>query len=303
MRLLIFVLILILSGIFSCSKKQTVNFAQYQQEIRQWRQERLHRLTRKDGWLSLAGLFWLHEGENTFGFGKGNDIRFPGKEGPARLGSITLQAGSIRLHVAPKVTVYVADKVVRDTVLHSDADGRPTVMRFASYLWYVIKRGERYAIRLKNTKNPAIKNFKGIAYFPIDLRWRIPAKFVAYHPAKPVSIPTVLGTTVQDKAPGYVQFKIKGRIFRLDVFAESASDTLSTIFADETNGKETYGAGRFLEIDPPDAKGMTVIDFNKAYNPPCAFTEFATCPMPPKENILAIRITAGEKYSGQGHHH
>ncbi len=298
MRYLSVLIVFVLGLLFSCNRKAQVDYAQYKQQILQWRQHRLQRLTRPDGWLSLAGLFWLHEGNNTFGFGKQNDIQFPGEKSPGRLGTIILQNGQIRLETAPGAKIRINDKSVKTAELHSDADGKPTIMSYKSYLWYVIKRGDRYAIRLKNTENPAIKNFKGIAYFPIDLKWRIRAKFVPYKPVKKVPIPTEIGTVEMQNTPGYLEFKVDGKVLHLNFYAENPSDTLWTIFADETSGRETYGAGRFLEVPPPDRTGMTVIDFNKAYNPPCAFTDFATCPMAPKENFLPIRVTAGEKYGG-----
>ncbi len=296
MRSLFFLLVFLFGLLASYTQKKNTDYNRYQTRIEHWRQQRVQRLKRPDGWLSLVGLFWLHEGQNTFGFGRNNDIQFPGKKRPKRLGSIIWSNDSLYLVTGAKADIRIQQKPVKKAFLHSDATGKPTVMTYGPYLWYIIKRGDRYAIRLKNRQNPAINNFKGISYFPISLKWRIAAKFVPYNPPKKIAIPTEIGTIEQEKAPGYLEFKAKGKTLHLNVFGEKPSDTLWTIFTDETSGRETYGAGRFLEIAPPNQNGMTVIDFNKAYNPPCAFTEFATCPMAPKENFLPIRVTAGEKY-------
>ncbi|MCX8009993.1 MAG: DUF1684 domain-containing protein, partial [Ignavibacteria bacterium] len=153
--------------------------------------------------------------------------------------------------------------------------------------------------RLRDLEAPLVKNFKGIETYPIDKNWKIESQFIPYTSPKPIQIPTVIGTIEEDTARGYLAFQIDGEEFRLDPTSEG--EKLFVIFADETNGKETYGAGRFLYVDKPDSTGKTYIDFNKSYNPPCAFTKYATCPLPPKQNRLKIKITAGEKNFEGGH--
>jgi hypothetical protein len=161
--------------------------------------------------------------------------------------------------------------------------------------WHIIKRGDRFALRLKDSGSKALKEFKGLEYFPVDPSWRINARFVPYDPPKQLYIATVIGTIDTMTAPGYLSFRAGRKTCRLDPVHEAGDSSLFVIFADGTSGVETYGGGRFMDVALPDEYGHTVIDFNKAYNPPCAFTEFATCPLPPDQNKLPVRVAAGEK--------
>ncbi len=287
-------LILALLLMNGCQKNSARQIEQYKKEIEQWHQERIKRLTDKESWLSLAGLYWLKEGENTFGFGEGNDIVFPDGKEPLRLGSFFLKNGKVRVKLNPKAGVLIDSMSVLEAELKNDLQGKPTRMERGRFLWYVIKRGERYGIRLKDRQNPRIKNFKGIKRFPVRLKWRVKAKFIPYDSMITVSVPTILGTDAPSKSPGELRFSIDGQTFTLQALGDAYDEPFFIIFADETNGEQTYGAGRFLYVDPPDENGETYIDFNKAYNPPCAFTEFATCPLPPAQNRLPIKVTAGE---------
>ncbi len=284
-------------------KSSALNKTEYKRQIDEWHKKRIARLTAEDSWLSLAGLFWLKSGENSFGFGQGNDIQFSDKEKPITIGWFYLNDSTVKVRVKEGVQVLVDGKPIREMVLKSDVSGKPTVMSMGSLMWYVIERDGRYGIRLKDKNNPAIKDFKGIKRFPVDLKWRIKAKFEPYQPPKNIPIPTVLGTTTSSTCPGALVFELNGKTFRLDVLADSPKDPLFVIFGDKTNGEETYVTGRFLVVDPPDENGETFIDFNKAYNPPCAFTEYATCPLPPPQNRLPVAVKAGEKaYEGGTHH-
>ncbi len=295
MRLQIVLMFLMLNlwGV-ACQKNSSVAVKKYKEQIEQWHRERIKRLTAPEGWLSLAGLYWLKEGENTFGFGSGNDIVFPDGNKKLRLGSFFLNQGKVHVKLNPEARVLVDSMNVLEADLRTDAEGKPTRLERGRFLWYVIKRGERYGIRLKDRQNPGIKNFKGIKRFPVRLKWRVKAKFIPYDSMITVSVPTILGTAAPSKSPGELRFSIDGQTFTLQALGDAYDDPFFIIFADETNGEETYGAGRFLYVDPPDENGETYIDFNKAYNPPCAFTEFATCPLPPAQNRLPIKITAGE---------
>jgi uncharacterized protein (DUF1684 family) len=179
-----------------------------------------------------------------------------------------------------------------------DAKGKESIMDWKQFSWVVIKREDKVGIRFRNFKAKTLVNFKGIDRFPIQSKWHIKAKLV--QPAQDfLMITNVLGQTVSSKNAGKLLFEIKGKSFSLDVIDENGS-TLFIVFADQTSGKTTYGAGRFIDIPKPDKDGNTEIDFNNAYNPPCAFTAFATCPLPPKQNRLPISIEAGEK--NYGHH-
>ena len=295
-------LFLIFWFLIACPKNEHA-LENYKAQIEHWQQKRLARLKSAEGWLSLAGLFWLKEGENTFGFGPGHDIQFPDGESNLRLGSFILQQGKVKVRLNPEARVLVDSARLLESDLRNDLQGKPTLMERGRYLWYVIKRGDRFGIRLKDRQSPNIAKLKNIPCFPVAPVWRVKAQFVPYDSIKTVPVPTVLGTNAPSKSPGELRFTINGQTFRLQALAESPNEPFFIIFSDETNGQETYGAGRFIYIDPTDTNGQTYIDFNKAYNPPCVFTEFATCPLPPPQNHLPIRVTAGEKLpEGFGEH-
>ena len=292
-----FILFIILLS--SCTQKQD---EQYVSNIKEWQRQRIESLTDPESWLSLSGLFWLREGENSFGAAKNNQIVFPGNNLPAQIGITILKADSVYTKIRPDVKVFCDNKPVSFIKMIPDVEKNKTVLRLASLSWFIIKRGDKYAIRLRDSENPAIKNFKGIQTFPIDKKWRVKARMEFYDPPKKVEIPTVLGTIVEEESPGALLFEINGKNYRLDPLGKKSDKQLFIIFSDETSGWETYGGGRFLEVDNVDSNGITYIDFNKAYNPPCAFSDYATCPLPPQQNKLKLRIEAGEKkYSGHSH--
>lgn len=274
----------------------------YLKEIEKWRNERLEEINGETGWNTLVGLFWLREGKNRFGSDPSNDIVLPRTSAPKLAGTFLLDNGTVRLTTKPEIGITTGGDRVRDLVLRSDAEGLPTPLKLGSLTMFVIKRGEKFGLRVKDKLHSARANFKGLTYFPIDINWRVQGKLEAYVPPKVVPIVNVLGMIDNMTSPGALVFEIKGKSYRLDPVLEKGSKQLFVIFADQTSGKETYGAGRYVYVDPPDADGKVTIDFNKAYNPPCAFTKFATCPLPPRQNRLAIRIDAGEKrYAGPGH--
>lgn len=288
---LFFTVILLFTG---CRQKQN-----YVAEINEWHQQREARLKKPTGWLSLAGLFWLEEGENSFGADKSNNLVFPEKA-PAFCGSFFLREGKVKVVLNPDAGITIDGKVQREVTLRSDVDGNPNLLQFGSLSWYVIKRGDRFLIRLKDAENPAIAEFKGIERFPVDKKWRIKARLEPYDPPKKLQIGNVLGQVSESDCPGALVFDIDGKEYRLDPEGKPGDKSYFLIFTDETSGRETYGAGRFLSIEAPGADGITYIDFNKAYNPPCVFSPFATCPLPPKQNHVPLAITAGEKT--YGHH-
>jgi len=173
--------------------------------------------------------------------------------------------------------------------------GRPPTVHLGSLQWFVIERADRIGIRLRDTENPAIAAFDGIEMFPIDVGWRIPARFDRYDPPKMIRIPNIIGTVSVQPSPGAVVFDVDGEELRIDVTGDPYGERFSIVFGDRTNADETYGGGRFLTVNAPDDRDRMFIDFNRATNPPCAFTEFATCPLPPRQNQLPVRIEAGEK--------
>jgi hypothetical protein len=271
--------------------------AAYRADVEAWRAERLTRVRAADGWLSVVGLFWLEEGENTVGSAQGSRVLLPAPA-PPRLGSIDLAKGEATLRGAADADVTADDKPVAGPVpLASDADDGPTMLRRGSILFYLIRRGDRIGVRVKDSQSEARRTFRGLDYFPIDPGWRIEARFEPYDPPKAISVPNVLGQNNAEASPGAVVFDHGGKTYRLDPVLERGETDYFVIFGDRTNGTDTYGAGRFLYVKPP-VDGKTVIDFNKAYNPPCVFTEFATCPLPPPQNKLPIRVEAGEKEYG-----
>jgi uncharacterized protein (DUF1684 family) len=274
----------------------------YLKEIEKWRNERLEEINGETGWNTLVGLFWLHEGKNRFGSDPSNDIVLPRSRAPKLAGSLHLDNGAVRLTTNLEVGITSEGSRVSDLVLRSDADGLPTPLKLGSRTMFVIKRGEKFGLRVKDKLHPARANFHGLTYFPVDTNWRVEGKLQAYVPPKVIPIVNVLGMVDNMTSPGVLVFEVKGKEYRLDPVLEKGSKQWFVIFADQTSAKETYGAGRYLYVDPPDADGKIIIDFNKAYNPPCAFTKFATCPLPPRQNRLATRIDAGEKkYAGSGH--
>jgi uncharacterized protein len=272
----------------------------YAQEIASERQQHLEHLKSDDGWLNLAGLYWLKEGKNTFGSDSSNRIVFPGKA-PSFMGYFTFHDGRVTVHVAPKVTVTLNGKAVHDTVMVPDTDSTTTTLKNGSLVWYAIKRGPLTGIRLRDLDSPNIHLVDSIPGYPADTSWRITARFIPFTAPMNVEIPTIVGTPQEGTSPGILYFKYEGKQYSLQPLG--TPDNLFVVFADQTSGKETYGSGRFLSIEGPVADGKYIIDFNKAYNPPCAFTPYATCPIPMATNILPFAVTAGEKTDPGWHGH
>jgi uncharacterized protein (DUF1684 family) len=267
--------------------------AGYLKTIKEWQQKRLEGLKAKDNWLSLAGLFWLRDGQNTFGGDPGNDLVITDVKAPSRIGSFFLENGQVRFKAAAGEMVFHGEKAVFDIKLKSDVEQGVTILNAGPLSWFVIKRGDRLGIRLRDSGHPRIDKLREIATFPVDTKWRVEAVLEHFEKPRKIKVPTVLGTENDSPSPGVLIFKIAGKEYRLTPLGGSGK--LFLIFGDETNALETYGGGRFLSVNKPDENGRTVIDFNMAENPPCAFSPFATCPLPPKMNRLPIKVTAGEK--------
>lgn len=266
--------------------------------IKDWQTKRVDGLKNRSIWLKLAGLYWLDEGENTFGSDKENKIVFPEKAA-SKMGSIFREENKLTLKVAEGIEITVDSNAVKEMDLISDGDGEPTFMRYGALNWYIIKRGEdRFGIRLIDDEHPALKEFKGIPTFPVNEDWKFAARWEAYNPVKIIEIPSVIGTVSKDTCYGAILFTVDGQEQRLE--APGNGENLFVIFADRTSGEETYGAGRFLSAKRNLETGEVELDFNKAYNPPCAFSKYATCPLPPEQNRLKIKVTAGERF--EGHH-
>jgi uncharacterized protein (DUF1684 family) len=274
--------------------------ADYTRQIENWRAQRVERLKAPGGWLSLIGLHWLKEGKNTVGSAKDNDIVLA--KGPAKLGAITLAGGKARIELDAKSGATIDGKAVKSANLLDDSSEKPTTIAFGSASFYLIDRNGKKGLRVKDTEAKTRTGFAGIENYPIDPGWRIEAKWTPFKPARSLDVPNVLGAVDKMTVPGKAVFTRGGKTYELLPVLETAdAKELWFIFADRTSGKETYGSGRFLYSDLPGKDGKVVIDFNKAYSPPCAFTPHATCPLAPPENRLDLAVTAGEKKQRGGH--
>jgi uncharacterized protein (DUF1684 family) len=269
----------------------------YKESIEKWRQEREDRLKADDGWLTVAGLFWLHDGDNSCGSDKKADIPLPAGRAPAKVGVFTFHNGKASFHPVPELAIRINGKPALATVdLKSDAEGAPDILSFSDFSMLIIKRGQKYAVRLKDIHSQMRRDFHGLKWYPAKENYRVVAKFTPHEGPRSIPIPNILGQTENEPSPGYATFRLKDREYRLDPVLEN--NQLFFIFRDLTAGKTTYGAGRFLYAEMPK-EGKVVLDFNKAYNPPCAFTPYATCPLPPPQNRLNLAIEAGELKYGE----
>ncbi|MCB1034912.1 MAG: DUF1684 domain-containing protein, partial [Acidobacteria bacterium] len=272
---------------------------EYAADVDAWHARRVENLRSKTGWLTLIGLFWLQEGDNTFGSAGDNTLAFPEKA-PARAGTLRLEAGKVTVTAAPEAPLLHDGEPVDVLELASDAGGEPTILDLGSLRFYVIDREGRLGIRLKDSESATLESFAGIDRFPVEPAWRFEARWEAYDPPQTVFTPNVLGSAFEEECPGALVLTINGEEHRLEP-TSAGEGNLFLVFGDATNGDSTYGGGRFLELGPP-ANGKVLVDFNRAYNPPCVFTPYATCPLPRRENRLPVEIPAGEKMWGEGHH-
>jgi uncharacterized protein len=269
--------------------------------ITEWREQRVKSLRSETGWLTLAGLYWLKPGNNTFGRATDNALVLNHPALPDHVGAFVLANASVSFTSTAANTVLHDGQPVSHINLATDATDKPTILSVGSLRFYAIERAGNFGVRVRDTQSPVRTQFKGINYFPIDASWRMQARFEPYEPVKKIPIVNILGMTETMEAPGALVFTRNGQTWRLDALLESPTDDeLMVMFTDSTTGHASYGAGRYLSIARPKNSAATTLwlDFNRAYNPPCAFTEFATCPLPPKQNRLSLPISAGEmKYT------
>jgi len=273
----------------------------YFEDLKQWDAARIAALKDPNGWLNLEGLFWLKKGVNSFGSASTNDLIYDNAAFPKHLGDFIYEDGKVfwKDGITEKARIVTGDLVQnpRTFDLLTEKEGTYNIY-WKDFVWIVIQREDKVGVRFRNLKAKTLLEFKGIERFYVDAKWRIKAKVISQN-QNPLMIMNVLGQNTAQKHGGQLVFEIDGTTYRLDAIDEGGK-RLFVAFADATSGKTTYGSGRFIELERPDAEGFTYIDFNKAYNPPCAFTEFATCPLPPPQNRLTIAIPAGEKK--YGHH-
>jgi hypothetical protein len=272
----------------------------YRAEVEAWRSQREADLRGEGGWLSVAGLFWLKEGPNRFGSAKENAVVLPAGSAPPVAGTLELRGGKVTARIEPGVEVTTEGKPVSVLELRPDTTAAPDVLKVGRLTLHVIVRGDRVGVRLKDPEAPTRRQFTGLRWFPVKDEYRVSGRFVAHPGPLTIAVPNILGQVIEMPSPGYVTFTLQDRELRLDpVLEEPDAKELFFIFRDETAGHESYPAGRFLYTALP-RDGAVMLDFNKAYSPPCAFTAFATCPLPPKQNRLPVRVEAGEMYTG--HH-
>ena len=274
----------------------------WQSELTTWRAQRAAKLQAPEGWLSLIGLDWLREGDNSFGSDADNRIQIAAQT-PAHIGVVRLEKGALRLLPPaggfPK-GLLVDGHAAREQALVSDDSEQPSKLTIGTLTIILIHRDDRFALRIKDPQAPTRVAFHGLRWYPPNAAYRIRARWIPYNPPKVLDIPTVLGTTTHLPAPGAVEFTIGGQTLRLEpVLEEPKSTELFFIMRDATSKTSTYGAGRFLYTSLPDhgvaEPGEVWLDFNRLVNPPCAFTAYATCPLPPPQNRLSIEIPAGER--------
>jgi uncharacterized protein (DUF1684 family) len=266
----------------------------YTKSIEDWRAARVTRLTKPDGWLSLIGRHLLAPGVNSVGTAEDNSIKLAA--GPPYLATVMLGADRrVTLLPAPAARLEVDGVAAQDRIELKYEGAQPTSVTFGTASFYVMKRGENLYLRVRDRLAPTLERFAGLEYFPIDPAWRIEAAWVPFEPAKQVNITNMIGVTEPAPVPGKAVFTWQGKTVELLPIDEGGGD-LFFVLTDLTAGEETYEASRFLYAPKPKAGEKTVVlDFNRMQNPPCAFTAFATCPLPPKENRMPFRVTAGEK--------
>lgn len=280
----------------ACSSEQNQTDKEFAQEVNEWHQKRISNLTGPEDWLKLAGLYQLNDdGTYSFGADSANDFVFPPKAA-SKIGTISLQDTTVTVRINDEVVVTQGeDTVSQVTMIPGDARSG-TVLKHGSLVWYLIKRRGNYYIRLADEEHPNLAAFEGIERFPIDQQWKVKAVFKPFNKPRLITVPDVLDKGMPDTLYGMLEFTIDGETYSLAPLNHpEKDDKFFIIFGDQTNGETTYGGGRYLYIPTPDENNTTYIDFNKSYNPPCVFTKYATCPLPPAQNKLPIAIPAGEK--------
>lgn len=265
----------------------------YQNEINAWYQTRSKSLTAENGWLNLAGLYWLEEGKNSFGSDEHEKIKFPPGTIPGEAGYFELKNGIVTQYTSNGITILVNGQATKKAIIFDTISRTAPVCAYENLRWIIIRRGSKTGLRLRDLKSKSVSTFRGIEHYPADTNWIVTATLRTTTGLNSIAITNVLGQVNAEKSPGKLYFSISGREYALDALEEG--NNLFIIFADATSGETTYPSGRFLLAEKTSNGGKTTLDFNKAYNPPCAFSDYATCPLPPKQNILPIAVTAGEK--------
>lgn len=278
-------------GITACSS-DSMSVEEHEQYIVEWHENRLERLQQRQGWLSLAGMEWLDEGEHTFGSDRSNDVIFPPGDMPRFAGNITRNGEKVHLNPSGEADILYNNQAFDGGEVYNPDDGAK-MLTVGSVDFLIIQRSELIGVRIYDLNSPYRVGFTGVDLKPIDMKWRVSARFVENEDDTRIAVSNVLGQTNNLRTPGTLFFELDGQEYNLDVLP--ASDSFFVIVGDESNRSSTYGGGRYLYTDLPDENGNVIMDFNKLYNPPCAFTPYSTCNLPPPQNRLDVYIDAGEK--------
>ena len=295
----ILVAVLILAA---CGGSEKPDVADHEVQVRAWQADRLAGLTAERGWLTLIGLYWLEPGENRVGTAEGDAVRFDAGFAPGELASLFLEerdgSYSVRLVPKPDSGLLLNGSPAMEKTLATDADPDPDILSVGDLEFFVIRREDRFGVRAKHPQARTALEFTGLEYYPINPEWRIEARFFPYDEPKTILVPSVIGTSSESLVPGEIRFEVAGETHTLLPLSGGPDDPeWFYVFRDGTSGHGTYPSGRFL-VTAAAADGKVILDFNQAYNPPCAFTPYATCPLPPRENWLTAKIEAGEKDYG-----
>jgi len=292
---------LLTSNLASCNESgATFDEAAHTREVLDWRQWRIEQLKLPSGYLNQIGLYWTEPGSYSFGSAASNDIVFGG-DAAAQIGVFTVDESGVSMTVLMDVDVRSKGEFIEEMSIPADTTGQEVMVTHRALAWTVVERVGRYGIRLRDFEHPFVESFGPLPYFEIDHSLRVKAKLRRYDEPRIANVGTVIdGLGYHPESPGLVEFEIDGESHTLEAYA--SGERLFHVFGDQTNRDDTYGAGRFLYSTVPGEDGMTVLDFNKSYSPPCAFNDFSTCPVASPRNRLPIRIEAGEKYDPALHY-
>jgi len=273
-------------------REEEIDQVAYAQEMNEWLKSRFNTLNAPDGWLSLVGLEWMEEGENTFGGSVENNLKIAGENVPDQLGKLVLEGNQVRIFPLSDSLMTIDGDSIEDGQVIWEKGEKTSIVELGNISFLVIERQGKVGIRVRDSKSKTLRAFQGTDFFPTDPTWRKIATFKPYEGGKELKVQNIIGTVETQISPGFLEFSHDGSQYQLDVIIED--DQYFMIFGDLTNGEETYGAGRYMYTTFPDENNKVVLDFNKSYSPPCVFTEFATCPLPPPQNVLPIAIPVGE---------
>ncbi len=274
----------------------------YHEELRDWQTQMDEQLRSPDGWLTLVGLYWMNPGENLIGCDPSCQVVLPAGTTPAVVGTLSVSEDrKVVFNPDPKAGAKIAGKPAKEQELEPDTNRNQTIVEVGEVNFHIILRGERTGVRVKQANSPNRIQFSGRVWWPVDENFRVTAEVIYYDPQKMVGIPDILGDISETAMDCMLKFELDGKTFTLDAFG-LPSGQYYILFHDQSCGNGSYPAGRFLVTEYPDEDSV-VIDFNKSHNPPCAFTSFATCPLPPEQNFLAHPIQAGERYKKLDHTH